>query len=51
MLCDAGRYTVGMSESVLLTLLLAAILVAIVLLVLLLLRRPDTADGVRATPR
>ena len=41
--CDAGRYTVPMSESLLLVLLLAAVLVAIFLLVLLLLRRPDTA--------
>ncbi|GAB3101144.1 DNA recombination protein RmuC [Lysobacter terrae] len=38
---DAGRYTVGMSESLLLVLLLVAVLVAIALLILLLMRRPD----------
>ena len=43
MRCDTGRYTVGMSESLLLVLLLAAVLVAVVLLVLLLWRRPDAA--------
>jgi DNA recombination protein RmuC len=41
MCCDPGRYTGGMSESLLLTLLLVAVLAAIVLLVLLMLRRPD----------
>ncbi len=43
MRCDTARYTVAMSESVLLVLLLVAVLAAIVLLVLLFLRRPDAA--------
>jgi DNA recombination protein RmuC len=43
MSCDPARYTVGMSESLLLMSLLVAVLVAIFLLVLLLLRRPDAS--------